>query len=157
MKLREVQCCFRKGLFYTCAYRNFTILLFFSNLGIVPATQTFFLYFYWPRKLTTFISVFMTKPLFDQNVFGLTLVRCIIFIANFFCLAPCWKFSKYWSQPILFQTYSYHKKCWNYNQPWCLCCFLCVVMKLKSKMFHSNVKNVKQFSKENAYKVIWKF
>ena len=59
-------------------------IIFFWNFGIVPATQTLFLCFHRLTKPTVFMPAVMTKPLFAQNVLGLTLVLCIHFILDFF-------------------------------------------------------------------------
>ena len=59
---------------HTRTHVQITTIIFFWNFGIVPATQT---------STSVFIT-FLTKPLFAQNVPGLTLVLCIVFIADFF-------------------------------------------------------------------------
>ena len=70
-------------LFGVHEFKKVTIIIFFWNFGLVPATQTF-LCFQRLRKPTTFKLAVIKKPLFIQNVLGLILVLCIVFIADFF-------------------------------------------------------------------------
>ena len=53
-------------------FRSLTIT-FYWNFRVVRATQTFFLCFYRLRKPTILTPVVITKPLFAQNILGLTL------------------------------------------------------------------------------------
>ena len=64
------------------SHTKIIIIVFFWNFGIVPGTQTFFLCFKTAYK-THHIYV-MNKPLVDQNVLGLTLALCIVFITDLF-------------------------------------------------------------------------
>ena len=61
-----------------------TIIIFFWNFRIVPATQTFSLCFRQLTKSIKFRAAVISLPLFVQNVNGLTLALCTVFIAGFF-------------------------------------------------------------------------
>ena len=115
-------------ILYTRAHTKFPLQ--FPYFGIAPATEAFFLCFHRLAKPTTFVSAVTTKPPFTQNVFGLKLLQCIVFIADVFFLASCLKFSEYWSQAIFSQTQSW-KECWNYYRPWYRGCLLPMVIKSK--------------------------
>ena len=93
---------YKRFILYIRTHTKIAIIIFFWNFGIEPETKNLFLCFYLLIKPITFIAAIMTKPLFAQNVFELVLILCIVFIADFFFLAPCWKVSEYWSQAILY-------------------------------------------------------
>ena len=57
------------------------VLLEFWNC---PCNTNFLFLFLLAYKPTTFAPAVMTKPLFMQNVLGLILVLCIVFIADLF-------------------------------------------------------------------------
>ena len=57
---------------------------FLLKIRNCPAIQNFSPCFHLLTKPNTFTSVAMTKLLFAQNVLGLTLILCIVFITNFF-------------------------------------------------------------------------
>ena len=87
---------------YIRTHTKITIIIFFWNFWIEPETKNLFFCFYLLVKFITFIPAIITKPLFAQNVLELALILSIVFIADFFFLAPCWKVSEYCSQAILY-------------------------------------------------------
>ena len=119
-------------ILYTPKHKINTIIIFFWNLGIVPATQTFSLCFQRLTKPTTGVCFCYDQPS-DQNALGLTFTLCIVFIADFFSWLHVERFQ------VLYQTQSYQEKCWNYCQQCCRCCFLCMVIKLRQKMFFPHI------------------
>ena len=119
--------------------QKITIIIFLWNFEIIAATQGFFLCFHWLTKPTTFRPAVMTKPLFAKNVFGLTLVLCIVFIADFFSLAPYWKVLEYKTQAILYWDQNCQMKWWNYYQLFCRCCSLHMLIKIKRKTYLSDI------------------
>ena len=65
--LREI-CCIHTHT------QTLSMIIFFWKIGIVPATQNFFLCFNRLTKLTKFTPALITNPLFAQNILELTLV-----------------------------------------------------------------------------------
>ena len=102
---------------------NFLPLNLPLNFGIVPATQAFFLCFHRFKKPTIFTLAVMTKPLLCSKRPWVVISTVYNSYRWLFSFAQCWNVSECWSQTILSQTHSYRKKCWNYYQPCCRCCF----------------------------------
>ena len=118
---------------YTCTNYHYNFLLEFWNCA---CNTNFYVCFHHISDQT---SVCSKRSWVDFSI-----------VYSFYCwlfsLAPCRKISEYWSQAILSQTQNYEKNYGNYYQSCCICCLdFCL---------HSNIENFKQFSKENATKLL---